>query len=64
MVLDSPKDKRSPTPKNIKVNGEQEELLAPEQIMVGSSTVITHKERQAYLKNSELVKKLGISHLL
>ncbi len=49
----------------MKVNGEQEELLTPEQIMVGSSsTVMTHKERQAYLKNSELGKKLGISHLL
>ena len=65
MALDSPKNKRSPTPKNRKVNGEEEELLTPEQIMVGSRTnVMTHKERQAYLKNSEIGKKLGISHLM
>ncbi len=58
-------DNRLPTPKNIKVNGEEEELLTPEQIMVGSRTkVMTHQERQAYLKNSEIGKKLGISHLM
>lgn len=58
-------DKRSPTVKNIKVNGEEAELLTPEQIMVGSKTkVMTHQERQAYLKNSELGKKLGIFHLM
>ncbi|MEM9272893.1 MAG: hypothetical protein AAGA80_08010 [Cyanobacteria bacterium P01_F01_bin.143] len=65
MPLNSQKDKRSPTPKSIKANGEEEELLTPEQIMVGSRTkVMTHKERQAYLKNSELGKKLGIAHLM
>lgn len=58
-------DKRSPTPKNIKVNGEEEELLTPEQIMVGSRMkVMTHKEMQAFLKKSEIGKKLGISHLM
>ena len=65
MSLDSQKNKQLPTPKNIKVNGEEEELLTPEQIMVGSKTkVMTHKEMQAFLKNSEIGKKLGISHLM
>lgn len=57
-------DKRSPTPKNTKENGEQEQLLTPQQIMVGSSKVMTHQQRQEYLKKSELGEKLGIANLL
>jgi len=64
MALDSQKDKRSPTLKDTKINGEQEELLTSQQIMVGSSEVMTHEERQAYLKQSKLGKLLGVSHLL
>ena len=64
MPLDFQNNKQSLTAKNTKVNGEGEQLLTPEQVMAGSSKVMTHEERQAYLKNSKLGKLLGVSHLL
>ena len=57
-------DKRSPRTKNTKDKREEEQLLTPQQIVVGSFRVKTHKERQEYLKKSELGKKLGIGDLV
>ena len=45
-----------------KVNGESQRHLTPNQVRAGAKTVMTHKERQAFLKNSEIGKLLGFSH--
>lgn len=34
--------------------------LTPKQVQAGTNTVMTHKERQEFLKNSEIGKKLGL----
>ena len=34
-----------------------------ERVKAGSRTIMSYSEKQAYLKNSELGKVLGVSHL-
>lgn len=63
MTLNFQNNKRSLTDKNTKANGESEQFLTPQQVMAGSLKVMTHKERQAYLKNSKLGELLGVSDL-
>ncbi|MGA9381604.1 MAG: hypothetical protein WBV73_22820 [Phormidium sp.] len=45
--------------KDQKDNGESPEFLTPEQVRVGTNAIVTHAERQAFWKNSEVGKLLG-----
>ena len=64
MPLDSRHNKQLSTSSNTKVDGVESKSFNPEQVQAGSSKVMTHKQMQAHLKNSELGKLLGVSHLL
>lgn len=49
----------SPSAKHKKHNGESPEFLTPEQVRVGTNAIVTHAERQAFWRNSEVGKLLG-----
>lgn len=49
----------SPSTKDQKDNGESPEFLTPEQVRVGTNAIVTHAERQAFWRNSEVGKLLG-----
>lgn len=51
MLSSSAKDKKD--------NGESPEFLTPEQVRVGTNAIMTHAERQAFWRNSEVGKLLG-----
>lgn len=48
----------------MKVNGKNQGNMKSYEIKVGSKVVMTHSQRQAFLKKSSLGKLLGVSHLL
>jgi hypothetical protein len=47
-----------------KVNGERQSYMSSDEIRVGSSEMMTHAQRQAFLKTSLLGKLFGVAHLL
>jgi len=47
-----------------KVNGEEQSYMSSDEIRAGSSEMMTHAQRQAFLKTSSLGKLLGVAHLL
>ena len=49
---------------DMKADGENQSYLSSEEIMVGSKHIMTHAQRQAFLKTSHLGKLLGVAHLL
>jgi hypothetical protein len=48
----------------MKQDGENPSYMSSEEIMVGSKEIMTHAQRQAFLKTSYLGKLLGVAHLL
>ena len=46
---------------NKKIDGESQHHLTSNQVRAGTKAVMNHKERQAFLKNSEIGKMLGFS---
>lgn len=53
----------SPSVKDTKANGESQ-LLTSDEVMAGTKVVMTHAERQAFLKTSGLGEIFGVAHLL
>jgi hypothetical protein len=49
---------------DMKQDGENPSYMSSEEIMVGSKEIMTHAQRQAFLKTSDLGKLLGVAHLL
>ncbi|WP_227788822.1 MULTISPECIES: hypothetical protein [unclassified Nodularia (in: cyanobacteria)] len=45
-------------------NGEYHNYLTSSEIKAGSKVVMTHAERQAFMKTSPLGQLFGVSHLL
>jgi len=54
----------SPSVKDTKANGESQPLLIGDEVMAGTKVVMTHAERQAFLKTSGLGEIFGVAHLL
>ena len=54
----------SPSVKDTKANGDAQPLLTSDQVMAGTKVVMTHAERQAFLKTSRLGEIFGVAHLL
>lgn len=48
----------------MKANGEKQSYTSSDEIRVGSSEVMTHAQRQAFLKTSHWGKLFGVAHLL
>jgi len=49
---------------DMKQDGENPSDMSSEEIMAGSKEIMTHAQRQAFLKTSHLGKLLGVAHLL
>lgn len=54
----------SPSVKDTKANGDAQPLLTSDEVMAGTKVVMTHAERQAFLKTSRLGEIFGVAHLL
>jgi len=54
----------SPSVKDTKANGDSQPLLIGDEVMAGTKVVMTHAERQAFLKTSNLGEIFGVAHLL
>jgi hypothetical protein len=48
----------------MKQDGESLSYMSSDEVMAGSKEIMTHAERQAFLKTSYLGKLLGVAHLL
>lgn len=48
----------------MKTNGESQPLLTSDEVKAGTKVVMTHAERQAFVKRSRLGQVAGVSHLL
>ena len=48
----------------MKPDGETQSYMNSNEIRVGSKEIMTHAQRQAFLKTSRLGKLLGVAHLL
>ena len=48
----------------MKPDGETQSYMNSNEIMAGSKEIMTHAQRQAFLKTSRLGKLLGVAHLL
>lgn len=63
-----PSDSHEQIPPNsvedTKDNGEFQPPLTPDEIKAGTKVVMTHAQRQAFLKNSRLGQVLDVAHLL
>ncbi|MEI6444921.1 MAG: hypothetical protein WCO29_17760 [Nostocales cyanobacterium ELA583] len=49
---------------DMKQDGESLSYMSSDEVMAGSKEIMTHAERQAFLKTSYLGKLLGVAHLL
>ena len=49
---------------DMKPDGENQSYMNSNEIMAGSKEIMTHAQRQAFLKTSRLGKLLGVAHLL
>ena len=54
----------SPSVRDTKANGDSQPLLTSDEVMAGTKVVMTHAERQAFLKTSRLGEIFGVAHLL
>ena len=63
-----PSDSHEQTPQtsveDTKDNGESQPPLTPDKIRAGTTVIMTHTQRQAFLKTSRLGEVLGVAHLL
>lgn len=48
----------------MKQDGENPSYMSSEEIMAGSKQIMTHAQRQAFLKTSYAGKLFGVAHLL
>lgn len=64
MPLDFYEQQPSPCVRDTKANGEAQELLTSDEVMAGTKVVMTHAQRQAFLKTSRLGEIFGVAHLL
>ncbi len=64
MPSDSHQQQPQPSVKDTKTNGESQPLLTSDEVKAGTKVVMTHAERQAFLKRSRLGQVAGVSHLL
>jgi len=64
MPLDSHEPTPQPSVENRKDDGESQRPLTPDEIRAGTTVIMTHAQRQAFLKNSRLGQVLGVAHLL
>jgi len=66
--MDMPSDfyeqQPSPSVRGTKANGNSQPLLTSDEVMAGTKVVMTHAERQAFLKTSRLGEIFGVAHLL
>ena len=49
---------------DMKQDGESLSYMSSDEVMAGSKQIMTHAQRQAFLKTSYLGKLLGVAHLL
>lgn len=49
---------------NKKANGESQSSVTSDTVKAGTKVVMTHAQRQAFLKTSRLGELLGVAHLL
>ena len=64
MPLDFYEQQPSPSVRDTKANGEAQELLTTDEVMAGTKVIMTHAQRQAFLKISRLGELFGVAHLL
>ncbi len=64
MPLDSHQQQPQPSVGDMKVSGESQTPTNCDEVMAGTKVIMTHAERQAFLKTSRLGHILGVSHLL
>lgn len=64
MPFGSQEQKPQPSGEDKKTNGESQRPLTPDEVLAGTKVVMTHAERQAFLKNSRLGQLLGVEHWL
>jgi len=48
----------------MKANGEEQNSMSSDEIRAGSQEMMTHAQRQAFLKTSSLGQLFGVAHLL
>ncbi|MBE9205802.1 hypothetical protein IQ244_04600 [Nostoc sp. LEGE 06077] len=64
MASDSHEQQQQNSASGRKVNGEEQSSMSSDEIKAGSKEMMTHAQRQAFLKKSSLGKLFGIAHLL
>lgn len=64
MSSSSQEQKPQPSVEDKKASGESRRPLTPDEVRAGTKVVMTHAERQAFLKNSRLGQLLGVEHWL
>lgn len=64
MPLDSHGQTPQASVEDTKASGESQRPLVPNEVRAGTTVIMTHAQRQAFLKNSRLGQILGVSHLL
>ncbi|MCC3586819.1 hypothetical protein [Microcoleus sp. PH2017_30_WIL_O_A] len=64
MPLDFYEQQPSPSVRDTKANGDAQELLTTDEVMAGTKVIMTHAQRQAFLKTSRLGEIFGVAHLL
>lgn len=64
MPTGSQEQKPRPSAKDKKTNGESQRPLTPDEVRAGTKVVMTHAERQVFLKNSRLGQLLGVERWL
>ena len=64
MPLDFYEQQPSPSVRDMKANGETQQLLTSDEVMAGTKVIMTHAQRQAFLKTSRLGEIFGVAHLL
>lgn len=64
MCSNSQETTPQPSAKDKNTSGESQHLLTPDQIRAGTNVIMTHAERQAFWKNSEIGRLLGFDRWL
>ena len=64
MPLDFYEQQPLPSVRDTKANGEAQELLTSDEVIAGTKVIMTHAQRQAFLKTSRLGEIFGVAHLL
>jgi hypothetical protein len=64
MLLDLYKQQQPPSVEDSKAKGESPSYLSSDEVRAGTKVVMTHAERQAFLKTSGLGQLFGVDHLL